>query len=69
MNCFELSKTINTYFRGINVEAVDSFQIAVDDAAYSHGSDHALGTQWMLPLGEIKAGKFQVADNDHWCPS
>lgn len=47
---------------------MDSFQIALDDAAYSHGSDHALGTQWMLPLWEIKAGKFQVADTDHWCP-
>lgn len=38
---------------------MDSFQIALDDAAYSHGSDHALGTQWMPPLGEIEAGNFK----------
>lgn len=40
INCFELSKIVNHIFQGNKYEAVDSFQIALDALACSHGSDH-----------------------------
>lgn len=43
---------------------MDSFQIAQDAVACSHGTDHPPATQWMSPRYKITAG-----DNDPWCPS
>ena len=48
---------------------MDSFQIALDGVACSHGGECVQGTQRMLLLCNIRAGILKAEGAEHGCPS